>query len=52
MTYIDTDEITRVEVIDYSRGGRAYTNMNVGLLDIQIQDDGKTLKVFVLEVTQ
>lgn len=46
--------INRVEVIDRSRGvddggGRVYTNLNVKDAWIDVQDDGKTLKVFINE---
>lgn len=41
--------ITRVEVIQHSEpyNGRAYTNYNAKDVDIQLQDDGKTLKIFL-----
>lgn len=38
-------DVTRVEVIDNS--GRAYTKYRVVKTVCQLQDDGKTLKVFV-----
>lgn len=41
----DVDSVTRVEVIDIH--GRAYMNWNVEKLQLSLQDDGKTLKVFV-----
>jgi hypothetical protein len=37
-------EVTRVEVID--EGGRTYYNLNAGMVEVHLQDDGKTLKVF------
>ncbi len=37
-------EVTRVEVIDM--GGRSYVNYSAGAVEVHIQDDGKTLKVF------
>ena len=37
--------ITRVEVIDGS--GRVYVNMNVGELILSLQDNKRTLKIFV-----
>jgi hypothetical protein len=37
-------KVTRVEVIDH--GGRSYTNTVAGDVEIQMQDDGRTLKVF------
>ena len=41
--------ITRVEVIQHSKpyNGRAYVNYNAKDVDIQLQDDGKTLKIFL-----
>ena len=45
----DTSEVTRVEVIQHSDpyNGRAYTNYNAKDVDIQFQDRGKTLKIFL-----
>jgi len=45
----DTSEVTRVEVIQHSEpyNGRAYTNYNAKEVEIQYQDDGKTLKIFL-----
>ena len=45
----DTSEVTRVEVIQHSEpyNGRAYTNYNAKDVEIQFQDDGKTLKIFL-----
>jgi hypothetical protein len=41
--------VTRVEVID--KDGRSYTNWEYdNLVAISIQDDGKTLKVFINDV--
>jgi hypothetical protein len=42
-------KITRVEVIQHSEpyNGRAYTNYNAKEVEIQYQDDGKTLKIFL-----
>lgn len=37
-------KVTRVEVIDH--GGRSYINTVAGDVEIQLQDDGRTLKVF------
>ena len=42
-----TANLNRVEVIDYSKGGRAYTNYSVRGVQISFQDNGETLKVFV-----
>lgn len=41
----DLSKVTRVEVIDNK--GRAYTKHNVVSVYCQLQDDGKTLKMFV-----
>jgi len=39
----------RVEVIQHSEpyNGRAYTNYNAKDVEVQLQDDGKTLKIFL-----
>ena len=44
-TKIHCDTITRVEVID--ENGRAYVNNNTQLLEMQLQDERRTLKIFV-----
>lgn len=41
----DYDKVTRFEVID--RFGRSYSNWNVEDVKFSLQDDGKTLKVFL-----
>lgn len=41
------NEVTRVEVID--KFGRSYSNYNVENIEFSLQDDGKTLKVFLRE---
>lgn len=46
-TLIEMPNITRVELIDYSRGGRIYSNWTAHEVAISIQDGGRTLKVFV-----
>ena len=38
-------EVTRVEVID--KDGRTYTNYDVSSCDLMLQDDDKTLKLFL-----
>mgnify|MGYP000915169571 CR=1 FL=1 len=45
----DTLKVRRVEVIQHSPpyNGRAYTNYNAKDVEIQLQDDGKTLKIFL-----
>jgi hypothetical protein len=42
-------KVTRVEVIQHSppHNGRAYTNYNAKDVELQYQDDGKTLKIFL-----
>ncbi len=42
-------KVTRVEVIQHSPPymGRAYTNYNAKDVELQYQDDGKTLKIFL-----
>lgn len=42
---IDLSKITRVELITYK--GREYVNHNVTRVELQIQDDERTLKLFV-----
>ena len=42
---IDTSKITRIEVIDES--GRAYTDYNVKHTTLSMQDNNKTLKLFI-----
>lgn len=42
-----TKNLNRVEVVDYSKGGRAYTNYSVKGVQISFQDNNETLKVFV-----
>lgn len=38
-------KVTRVEVIDKS--WRSYSNRNTHLIELQFQDDGRTLKLFL-----
>jgi hypothetical protein len=40
--------VTRLELIDES--GRAYTNLTVDNIVLSVQDEGRTLKIFVDEV--
>ena len=42
-------KVTRLEVIQHSppHNGRAYTNYNAKDVELQYQDDGKTLKIFL-----
>lgn len=50
VTYAEKDkkEVTRVEVIQHSEphNGRAYTNYNAKEVEVQYQDEGRTLKIF------
>ncbi len=39
------NNITRLEIID-SIGGREYVNINIEDIILDIQDNGKTLKIF------
>lgn len=41
-----TDKVTRVEVIS-AKHGRVYTNYNCGNVRIDMQDDNRTVKVFL-----
>ncbi len=43
-----TDKVTRVEVINGNKG-RVYTNYNCKVDEVQLQDGGKTLKIFIYE---
>ena len=45
----DTSKVTRVEVIQHSPpyNGRAFTKYNAKDVEIQLQDDGRTLKIFL-----
>ena len=44
-------KVIRVEVINHSRDienpGRVYTNMNCKEVELQYQDNGRTLKLFI-----
>jgi hypothetical protein len=54
---VNTDKVTRVEVIDHTKpveqgGGRAYVFSPPNSIDdlkvkLSLQDDGRTLKVFI-----
>lgn len=50
---MNTDKVTRVEVIDHTKqvsdgGGRAYWFRKDGVdVTLSLQDDGRTLKVFI-----
>jgi hypothetical protein len=38
-------DVTRVECID-GAGGRAFTRWDLRKMEVQIQDEGRTLKIF------
>lgn len=50
---MDTSKVNRVEVIDHTRpiedgGGRAYVFWeDEAEVEIQLQDDGRTMKIFI-----
>lgn len=46
-TYIGNTEFNRVEVIDST--GRVYTGYNLKHVAVGVQDNGRTLKIFVKE---
>ena len=51
MTDLNTQKVTRVEVIDDT--GRAYVNRNQdNAVEVQLQDNGRTLKVFIYKKNQ
>lgn len=43
------DKVTRIEVIDYTRSEncRAFVKHDIKRYELQYQDDGKTLKIFI-----
>lgn len=41
----DLKKITRLEVID--ENGRSYVNLGVKKLEFNVQDEGRTLKIFI-----
>lgn len=45
MKLLDDKKITRVEVIDDT--GRAYVMRGALIIDMQLQDDDRTLKIFI-----
>jgi hypothetical protein len=47
---MNTDKVTRVEVIDHQDEpkGRIFTKNDCEDVEIQLQDDGRTLKIFIL----
>lgn len=47
---MDTSKVTRIEVIDHQSEpviGRAYTKWGCEKVELSLQDDGKTLKIFI-----
>ena len=51
MTDLNTQKVTRIEVIDDT--GRAYVNRNQdNAVEVQLQDKGRTLKVFICKKNQ
>jgi hypothetical protein len=46
---IDTFKVTRVEVINHQDNpiGRVYTKYDCQNVELQLQDDNKTLKIFI-----
>jgi hypothetical protein len=42
---LDLSEVTRVEVIDPT--GRAYVALDIEEVELSLQDDYKTLKIFI-----
>lgn len=49
-TNMNTDKVTRIEVIDHQSHptiGRAYVKTDCQNVSISLQDDGKTLKIFI-----
>ncbi len=46
---IDVANVTRFEVIDISEnlGGREYVRKGISINDVSLQDDGRTLKIFL-----
>lgn len=45
LTISDTKKITRLEVID--EDGRNYVNLGVKKVEFEVQDEGRTLKIFI-----
>lgn len=48
---LDLSKVTRFEVIDHSlpfpEAGRVYTKRDIEKLEFSVQDEGRTLKVFI-----
>ena len=46
-TIENLENVTRVEVID--NHGRSYIHYNAESVEYSLQDDGKTLKIFIMD---
>lgn len=46
--YKDTDKVTRLEVIS-TENGREFVKHNINIVDMLLQDNNKTLKIFIGE---
>ena len=47
---MNVEKVTRIEVVDHQSEpmiGRAYTKWNCEKVELSLQDDGKTLKIFL-----
>ena len=46
---MNTEKVTRVEVINHQDEplGRVFTKYDCEYVDLSLQDDGKTLKIFI-----
>jgi hypothetical protein len=42
---LNPEKITRLEIID--ENGRAYVSRDIAGLEVHLQDDGRTLKLFI-----
>lgn len=52
MKEINTSKVSRVEIIDHTKsleegGGRVYAKHNIKNVGLDIQDQGRTLKIFL-----
>jgi len=47
---INTSLVTRVEIID--QNGREYVNNSCEAVDVHLQDDGRTMKIFIQNNTK
>ena len=45
-----TEKVTRVEIIDWENGkGRVFSQWDIGRVELDFQDEGRTLKIFLKE---